>query len=160
MINSPNWAERSAVLLDLVSGFIDKKWTVAAAVPGGGPLDAELARRGVAVRAIPCGPFSSRRKTFGDVFRFLRQISQQRSALVSAVKNADLLYVNGPRLLPAVALTRPRCPIVFHCHSLITQRSAAKLAGWALRSLPPWVIASSRFVAEPMAGFVPDAAPG
>jgi glycosyltransferase involved in cell wall biosynthesis len=66
---------------------------------------------------------------------------------------ADLVYVNGPRLLPAVAGLR--VPVVFHSHSYIGAGLSRWMAGEALRRTDASVIAACRFVAEPWAKFVP-----
>jgi glycosyltransferase involved in cell wall biosynthesis len=45
-------------------------------------------------------------------------------------------------------------PLVFHCHSYLPQRYAAALAGISLASATATVIASCRFVAEPLRPYI------
>ena len=62
----------------------------------------------------------------------------------------DLIYVNGPRLLPAAAMAARGRPVIFHAHSVVTQESAARLTRWALRRSDATVIAACRFVLQPL----------
>ena len=48
---------------------------------------------------------------------------------------ADLVYVNGPRLLPAAALARLRVPVLFHAHSCLPPGASRMLAGMSLRRM-------------------------
>ena len=72
-------------------------------------------------------------------------------------RRIGLLYVNGPRLLPAAAwVARARSiPLIFHCHHRILQPIAARLAGEALRWSRASMIACCRFAAEPLARYLP-----
>src|SRR4029079_19213366 len=69
---------------------------------------------------------------------------------------AALIYVNGPRLLPATALAATGLPVLFHSHSYLFPGLPRKLAAAALRRLPAWVLASCRFVSEPWQDCVAD----
>jgi glycosyltransferase involved in cell wall biosynthesis len=60
----------------------------------------------------------------------------------------DLLYINGPRLLPAAALARLSTPVLFHAHTALTTPAQRWLAGIALRELNAQVAAVSNSVAE------------
>src|SRR5579875_2119570 len=68
-------------------------------------------------------------------------------------RGADLVYVNGPRLLAAAQLAGS--PFVFHAHSRIPAGSAQWIARRALRARCAAIFASSRFVAEPLYGTAP-----
>ena len=84
-----------------------------------------------------------------DVFRFGSDLAPQVRAIRGRAFN--LLYVNGPRLLPAAALAvHRRAPVMFHAHNYISQGYARRMAGWSLRAAGATVIACSRFVAEPI----------
>jgi glycosyltransferase involved in cell wall biosynthesis len=63
---------------------------------------------------------------------------------------ADLIYVNGPRLLPAVAYAVEKGrPVLFHSHSLLNG-IGLRLAGRALGNVRAAMVASCRFVATPL----------
>ena len=97
------------------------------------------------VDRLPIGPFNSGRKSLRDAFLFARQFP----ALFRAIRSlpGDLLYVNGPRLLPAVPSGRP---VVFHCHNFLGQGYDAWLARSAIRRTHAAVIGACRFVLEPL----------
>lgn len=135
-------------LLDLIDGFEGEE--IYAALPGAGPLTEALRERGVAVYELPPMDYTSARKSGRDFVRFpvdvVRAVSRIRG--IVDLHTIDLIYVNGPRLLPAAAMTSPR--MVFHAHSYLDKRYASVLARWCLRSRHARVIASSRFVAGPL----------
>ena len=58
-----------------------------------------------------------------------------------------MIYVNGPRLLPAVPAGRP---VIFHCHSLLDKRYAVRLVLGSIRSTRATVIGACRFVLAPL----------
>ncbi len=144
-------------LLDLAPAIRERGWAMHAAAPGGGPLLGEMAAHGAAVDSIACGPYSLGRKTPADLVRFAAQTPRLAARIreLAERSRADLVYVNGPRLLPAVArgLGASR-PVLFHCHSRLSQRYAAGLAGRALRRTPASVVACCRFAVEPLLPYV------
>jgi glycosyltransferase involved in cell wall biosynthesis len=135
-------------LLDLLPAVIAHGWRAVVAAPG----DGWLAQRAVAVGAkfhrIRCGPFHSGRKSLADILRFLRQSRGLRREIASLP--ADLIYVNGPRLLPSVPRGRP---VIFHCHSFLGTRHTTWLAGRSMRRTDATLIAACRFVLKPLRHF-------
>ena len=89
-----------------------------------------------------------------DQARMLEMPCRRLLSFPAAAATADLLYVNGPRLLPLAALVRR--PVVFHAHSVVGPRWARNIAAWALRAAAAEVIAVSEFAAAPLRSFVPD----
>jgi glycosyltransferase involved in cell wall biosynthesis len=140
-------------LLDLLPAFLDAGYKTHLAVPGDGPLADGARSGGTMVHPIPCGAYASREKTWVDVARFGVDLPQQALHIASLVSKhrIDLIYVNGPRLLPAAALGARGLPVVFHAHSVVSEKRAARLTRWALRSTNASVIAACRFVLQPLA---------
>jgi len=139
-------------LLDLIPAVRARGWNAFCGAPGDGPFTATLRELGVEVSPISCGPFASGRKSMSDALRFARQ----QPRLVREIKHlaerarADLIYVNGPRVLPAASkAARGRWPLVFHCHSRPAGEYAIQLVSRALRRGDADLIACSRFVAAP-----------
>jgi glycosyltransferase involved in cell wall biosynthesis len=132
-------------LIDLVPGLLERGWSVNAAIPSGGTLGQRLSALGVRIREFPPLDYSNGRKTPRDVLRFpadtltLERIIRQ--------ERADIVYANGPRILPAAALAAKK--LVFHAHSLVPQFSARMLAQVSIRSRNAVVIAACQFVAKP-----------
>ena len=144
-------------LLDLLPAIRERGWRGFAALPGSGPLVPALVAQGVEVSNIDCGPYSSGRKSVADLVRFLHETPRLAAQIERLARQcgADLLYVNGPRLLPAVAWTAAsHCPALFHCHSHLPQRYAAWLAGRSLQRAQATVVACCRFSVEPLAPYV------
>ena len=139
-------------LLDLIPAVHARGWRAFCGVPGEGPFTAKLRELGTEVSPISCGPYASGRKSVGDALRFARQQPRLTGEITQLAESAraDLIYVNGPRVLPAAArAARGRWPLVFHCHSRPAGQYALKLVARALRQADADLIACSRFVAEP-----------
>ena len=143
------------VLIETVDAAQERGWEVHAAVPEAGPLVEQLRSRGVAVTDMPCGPYRSHSKNAADLFRFAFDLRRQIRTLrdLSKHRGFDLLYVNGPRLLPAAAFACPHTAVLFHAHSHIRQAAAAKFAGWSIRHSNATVVACSNSVVEPLRSY-------
>jgi glycosyltransferase involved in cell wall biosynthesis len=143
-------------LLDLLPAFLQAGYEAHLAVPGEGPLTEGARSCGAVVHHIPCGAYTSGTKSYMDAARFGVDLPRQatRIASLASKHGIDLIYVNGPRLLPAAAIAAHGRPVVFHAHSIVAQQAAARLTGWALRSANASVIAACRFVLETLAAAV------
>src|ERR1700736_162441 len=144
-------------LLDLIPAILQRGWSAEAAVPGEGELPARLRALGVKTHAIPCGPYRAGPKGPGDLIRFAADVPRQVACLkpIMEASRIDLLYVNGPRLLPAAALSVGKRPLVFHAHSVLSSRLQAQVAGASLRWRRASAIACSQFVARAFSQWVP-----
>ena len=103
-------------LLDVVDAAIARGWSVTVTLPGRGPLVEQLRSRKVNVEEIPCGPYQSGGKSAADFIQFALDVPRQRRILTNLMNRIsfDLVYVNGPRLLPAAALAvRSQCRLCF-----------------------------------------------
>jgi glycosyltransferase involved in cell wall biosynthesis len=143
-------------LLDLMPAVAWAGWQALVAVPGNGPLVGRLREMRVAVESLPLGSYRSHQKSAWDVVRFALSTPRLVLAIRRLVKRfqPDLIYVNGPRLLPAARLARRGKPLLFHCHSRIEQRLAVRTAGRALQPSRATVIACCRFAVEPLLPYV------
>jgi glycosyltransferase involved in cell wall biosynthesis len=145
-------------LLDLVPAIQAAGWNMACAVPGDGNLVAKLRDFGVTVDSLRVTPLASGRKTPLDFLRFSMDVPRLALDIsrLAAEVHADLIYVNGPRMLPAAAYAAWKSgrPLVFHCHNHLTENSARKLAGLSLQLASARVIACCRYVARPLWPFI------
>jgi glycosyltransferase involved in cell wall biosynthesis len=143
-------------LLDLMPAVAWAGWQPLVAVPGNGPLVDRLRKLGVAVESLPLGDYRSYKKSAWDMVRFAASTPRLVSAIRRLVRQfqPDLIYVNGPRLLPAARAVRRRMPLLFHCHSRLEQRVAARAAGRSLRASQAAIIACCRFAVEPLLPYV------
>jgi glycosyltransferase involved in cell wall biosynthesis len=145
------------VLLDVVDAAANCGWTAHVLVPGNGPLVEQLRAQNVFVEHIPCGPYRSGGKSPADFLRFARDMRQQIREIDNRLRQErfDLIYVNGPRLLSAVArAVRDRAPVWFHAHSRIRQAYAVRAAGSSIRKMDATVVACSRSAAEPLRRYI------
>ena len=141
-------------LLDLVPGLIGRGWSVHAAIPAGGTLGDRLAAGGVKVHHFSPFDYRNGRKTLWDAARFGLDTPRLAVALalLSRREGVDVVYANGPRVLPAAALASNR--LVFHMHSLLIGAAARALTEVSLRTRNVTVIAACRFVAGPVKSFL------
>jgi glycosyltransferase involved in cell wall biosynthesis len=141
-------------LIDLLPAVVSR-WKAVVAAPDDGPLLDRARQAGADAVPLRIGPFRSGRKSPADMIRFAWQFPPLVRAIQKIVDEREvrLLYVNGPRLLPAATYTREPLPVVFHCHSLFP--GAVSLVGRRLRAARATVIANCRYVAAPLAPWVP-----
>jgi len=139
-------------LADLLPAIIERGWTVRVALPKEGPFSALLEKLAVPIDFLSCGPYASGHKTVLDAITFARDVRKQIKVISQwiAQHQPDLLYVNGPRLLPAATHAAGALPLIFHSHSFLSRWHDLFLTGRALRKRNVRVIASSRYVAKPL----------
>jgi glycosyltransferase involved in cell wall biosynthesis len=139
-------------LLELLPALAREGWSAHVAAPGRGPLAERAAALGATYDPIAFGPYSSGRKTPAEIARFAAETPRLARAIGALIRryHADLLYVNGPRLLPAAALAAPKAPpLLFHSHAFLTGYQR-RLAGWPLRLARAAVVGCCQYVAGPL----------
>jgi len=138
-------------LLDLLPAVRQRGWQATVGLPGSGPLFERVRALGFEAVEIGCGPYSSGRKSLRDAARFVIQTPALARCIRELAQRAqaDLVYLNGPRLLPAAARAGLPTPMLFHSHSYLRPGPVQRLAASALRRLDAWVLATCRFVAAP-----------
>lgn len=134
--------------LEASEGFALRGWEAHAALPEG-PLWDRLRPYCATITTLPCGPYHSVAKTVSDALRFVTQFQAQARIIANLIREhrIDVVYANGPRVLPAAAWAHGRVPLVFHSHSVVTQANAARLARESLRRSQATLITASHFVA-------------
>ena len=142
------------VLIEAAAAFRAQAWTVEAGLPGDGPVVRSLRDLGCGTFDLPCGPYRSGAKGAAGYARFALDTARMavRIRRAAAAFSADAIYVNGPRILPAIALARPAAPVIFHSHSLVPAGAMRRAAAWALRATSAAVIANCEFVARQWTG--------
>ncbi len=139
-------------LLDLLPALQQAGWRAQVAAPGTGGLLKRSVALGATAETIHCGPYSSGRKTLLDLARFAVDTPRLAGEIRTLVRRyaPDLVYVNGPRVLPGVALaTRNGPPVLFHSHSRLDGYTL-RIAGWSLETACASVAAACDFVAWPL----------
>jgi glycosyltransferase involved in cell wall biosynthesis len=134
------------VMETLVSGGLE----VSAAVPLGGPLEAEISScfgPSVTCHGIPVPELTAGAKTPLDVVRLFRY-TWSLLRLRSLVSGFDLIYVNGPRLFPLflVLSSVSRARFVYHVHLDHTRAEKLLICALARHPRTHAVLVNSRFV--------------
>ena len=145
-------------LLDLIPAVQSAGWHVACAAPGSGRLMEKLRDRGAAVFPLPTISLTAGSKPPSDFLRFAfsTPLLALRISRLARETVADLIYVNGPRVLPAAAWAARRkgLPLLFHSHNYLEQRSAAVLAGRSLQFANARIIACCQYNERPFRLYV------
>ncbi len=136
--SDPGGAQQA--LLDLLPAFHDAGWRAVVAMPGNGECFERVRDLGFGTARIACGPYRP------DFARFAREAPRLAREIRRLAAGVDLIYVNGPRVLPGMALAGVDAPVVFHSHSNL-KGSARALTRFCLRRMRARVIANCRFVA-------------
>jgi glycosyltransferase involved in cell wall biosynthesis len=143
-------------LLELLPALRDKGWQAVVGMPGEGELFGRIRALGFDVERIDCGPYGSGRKSAADYGRFLAgtpRLARQMRRLKEQ-SDAGVVYLNGPRLLPAAAMAGFGREVMFHSHSYIGPGAVRRLAGLALRRMDAWLVGQCEFVVAPWRPFV------
>ena len=143
-------------LLELLPAIAERGWKALVGLAGEGELFQQVRALGFEAERVECGPYASGGKSAQDLARFLRRtprLARQVRRLAERIE-ADVVYINGPRLLPAAAMAGLRAPVLFHAHSYLFPGAIRRLAGMSLRRLRAWVVGSCHFVAEPWTEYV------
>jgi glycosyltransferase involved in cell wall biosynthesis len=145
-------------LLDLLPAFLNRGWSVQVALPGPGPFQEKLRSLGIETHLLSAGSYTSMNKPTRETLRYAWELPRLAWKLIRICRQQkiDLLYVNGPRFLPAAACAARFLSIraIFHCHHRITQPIAVRLAGRALRLSRARVIACCRYAVEPLRSYI------
>ena len=96
------------------------------------------------------GSYTNGRKSWRDCCAFPVDVARAATAIRRTAREyrIDVVYANGPRVLPAAATAG--LPLVFHAHSLLAAGYARTITGSCLRRTRARVIAASEFVARPL----------
>jgi glycosyltransferase involved in cell wall biosynthesis len=143
-------------LLELLPAVQAAGWHALVGLPGEGELFQRVRALGFEAERIDCGPYRSGRKSAADFGRFLAGTPQLAAQIHEMAQraDADVVYLNGPRLLPAAALAGVGRPVLFHSHSYLGTGPVRRLAGIALRRLDAYLVGQCEFVAAPWRPFV------
>ena len=141
-------------LLDLIPAIRQAGWTATCTAPGDGALSERLRVLGTPFQSLPVLSMAAGAKRAADFVRFTFAVPLFARHISRAAREtrADLLYVNGPRMLPVSAWVARQTgiPLLFHAHNHLAQSSAAALAGRSLQLARARVIACCRYAGRPL----------
>lgn len=147
------------MLLELLPSFTARGWNPYVATPDqSGTFLVRVRELGYGTGSFQFGGYSKIRKGPAEMPRYLRESYRLAKQFLNWIHTLaiDVVYVNGPRVLPAASLAarRSSIPLVFHCHNRLHQRSAAYLAATSLRLASAQVIACCRYAIEPLRSYI------
>ena len=147
------------MLLELLPSFTARGWNPYVAVPNEhGSLIEKVRELGYGAGRFHIGKYSKVQKTRPEMLHYVRDSYRLAKQFLSWMRTLaiDVVYVNGPRVLPAasVAARRSALPLLFHCHNRLHQRSAACLAATSLRFASAQVVACCRYATEPLLSYM------
>lgn len=129
-------------------------WEAMVMIPGDGPLHLDYEELGIPSRRLPLSHYANGQKTTWDIIRYgvdsLRSVSAVRQT--AREFEPHLIYVNGPRPLPAALFGARGKPLIFHAHSYLDRRYTRAIARWCVTRGRMRVIAISEFVAQTFPG--------
>jgi glycosyltransferase involved in cell wall biosynthesis len=137
-------------LRDILAEVQRRGWQAEVMAPGSGPLLSFARDCGFDTKPLPVARYANGRKTPPNFLRFGVDMARCIRAVQRVVceRPVDLIYVNGPRVLPAAI--GDQAPVVFHAHSVLGQNYARAIAGRALRWTRATALACSQFAAAPL----------
>jgi glycosyltransferase involved in cell wall biosynthesis len=136
-------------LLDILDEALNRGWNSRIIAPGFGKLLQRASATGVHVDRLSLRPLTNGSKSPRDALRYLADLPRMRAEIRRSIvtHRADVLYINGPRPLPAaIGLD---IPVIFHAHSLVNGAIPRALTVHALRRTRATLIAASHFAAAP-----------
>ena len=149
-------AQRS--LVDLLPAFSGRGWQPSVAAPDGGPFADTVMRKGCRIHDLVCGTYTCARKPSLEILRYASRVFGLGQSLDRLILEYEfnLLYVNGPRLLPPATWVarRRKLPLVFHCHNKLLQTSAISLIGRSLQFLDSHLIGCCQYAADQFSKYV------
>src|SRR5579862_4167834 len=133
--------------MDLLPAILERGWQPMVMAPGNGEMLHWCGRNNIPTRRLPLSNYSSGSKSAADGLRFALDRPRVGAAIRAAAADhgCNLLYVNGPRVLPHVAGSG--LPIIFHAHHRISGRVSLALTARVLEQAKIPVIAVSQSVA-------------
>jgi len=141
-------------LREILDETIRRGWQAMLMIPGDGPLHVDCAERGIPSCELALSPYANGHKTALDVLRYGVDSIHAAKAIRETARQFEphLIYVNGPRPLPAALFGARRTPVLFHAHSYLDRRYTRAIARWCVARGDMRVIAISEFVARPFCG--------
>jgi glycosyltransferase involved in cell wall biosynthesis len=131
-------------LRDVLCEIKRRGWDATVMAPGGGPLLQFAEALGCETAGLPLSKYENGRKSCRDLLSFPADMVRC-VRILPRKRPFDLVYVNGPRILPVVAGTSS--PVLFHSHNLLNKRYARAVVRWSLGPRAA-VVSCSEFIAR------------
>ena len=151
ILEQQSWSGGAQRVLEVVLRSIEQDLEPVVAFPERGPFSAALQERHIETLTLPLGQYPPGKKSYRDMMAFALRTLFCTVKIASIIhrKRISLVYINGPRCLPAgvAAAWLMRRPSLFHLHLILTQKSAIVLARHCARHVTK-IVACSDAAAE------------
>jgi glycosyltransferase involved in cell wall biosynthesis len=145
--------------LELIPALRQQGSEVEMILPGPGPYASKLHAAGCGLQYFKTWSLSAKSKKLWEVIPYWAALRHARRVVNERIREfePDLLYVNGPRFLPAVSESACAAdvPVLFHAHNRLAQKPALALAGNALQKCDATLIACCEYVAGSFRRYLP-----
>ena len=150
-LEQQSWYGGAQRVLNVVLRSIEQDFEPVAAFPERGPFPTALQKRHIETITLPLGKYPPGRKSYRDMMAFALRTLFCTVKIASIIhrKPISLVYINGPRCLPAgvMAAWLMRRPSLFHLHLTLTRQSEIVLAKHCARHVTK-IVACSDAAAE------------
>lgn len=154
-LDQQSWLGGAQRVLEATLDSIAAEHAFIVAFPGSGPFRSALADRAIETMDIPIGSYEPGRKSLREMAEFAwRSVyCGLKLAVFIHKRRIALVYINGPRCLPAGALAAwiTGRPAIFHLHLILRRRLEIILARVLARPVCR-ILACSNAAAESLAG--------
>ena len=149
-LEQQSWRGGAQQVLEATLDAVDGVYNCIVAFPDSGPFRTDLEQRLVETMDLPSGTYSTGRKSVLEMVAFAWRSIYCGFKLARFVrrKGISLLYINGPRCLPAGVLASwlTGRPTIFHLHLILKRRPDVLLATLLSRRVSR-IVACSRAAA-------------
>jgi glycosyltransferase involved in cell wall biosynthesis len=151
ILEQQSWYGGAQRILEVVLSSIEQDFEPVVAFPERGPFSTALQERHIETLTLPLGKYPPGRKSYRDMMAFALRTLFCTVKIASIIhrKRISLVYINGPRCLPAgvTAAWLMRRPSLFHSHLILTRKPEIALAKHCARHVTK-IVACSDAAAE------------
>jgi len=151
ILEQQSWCGGAQRVLDAVLSSIGQDFEAVVAFPERGPFSTALQERHIETLTLPLGKYPPGKKSYRDMMAFAFRTFFCTVKITSIIhrKRISLVYINGPRCLPAgvMAAWLMRRPSLFHLHLVLTRKPEIVLAKHCARHVTR-IVACSDAAAE------------
>jgi glycosyltransferase involved in cell wall biosynthesis len=150
-LEQQSWLSGAQRVLESILEATAEQYEPIVAFPDEGPFQRKLADRGIQTLTYPLGFYQTGRKSHAEMLEFAGRTLLSAFKLVKAIRRQDvgLVYINGPRCMPAGVLAARLMgrPALFHLHLTLVRRPEILLVA-GLGRLVSTIVSCSRAAAE------------
>jgi len=152
-LEQQSWLGGAQKVLEFVLDSIIPEFEPIVAFPNHGPFCKKLQRRDIETLLFPLGTYQSGRKSYAEIMEFSGRSLMCGVKLAAFIRKREiaLVYVNGPRCLPAgvLAALLTGCPVLFHLHLTLCRKHEVMMVARLARYVAK-IVSCSRAAAQPL----------